>query len=37
LQKRTDKDGNHLELKQENEMIPLNVDPSVFDPSAIKR
>lgn len=37
LQKRTDKAGNKLELKQEEEMIPLNVDPSVFDPSAIKR
>lgn len=37
LRKRTDKDGNQLELKKEDEMIPLNVDPSVFDPSAIKR
>ena len=37
LQKRTDKDGNELKLKQEEEMVPLNVDPSVFDPSAIKR
>ena len=37
MQKRTDKDGNKLELKQEEEMIPLNVDPSVFDPSDIKR
>ena len=37
VQKRTDKEGNKLELKKEEEMIPLNVDPSVFDPSAIKR
>lgn len=37
MQKRTDKAGNKLELKKEEEMIPLNVDPSVFDPSAIKR
>jgi antitoxin component YwqK of YwqJK toxin-antitoxin module len=37
LQKRTDKVGNKLDLKKEEEMVPLNVDPSVFDPSAIKR
>ncbi len=37
LQKRSDKDGNKLELKQEEEMLPLDVDPSIFDPSSIKR
>jgi antitoxin component YwqK of YwqJK toxin-antitoxin module len=37
LNKRTDKDGNKLDFKQEDETTPLNVDPSVFDPSAIKR
>lgn len=36
LQKRTDKAGNVIELKPDEETIPLNVDPSVFDPSTIK-
>lgn len=37
LQKRTDKEGNKLEFKQEEETIPLNIDPSVIDQSAIRR
>lgn len=37
LLKRTDKNGNKLEFKQEEETIPLNIDPSVVDPTAIKR
>jgi len=37
LQKRTDKDGNKLEMKQDDSTIPLNIDPSVFDPTAVKR
>ncbi len=36
FQKRTDKDGNILEVK-EDETSPLNIDPSIFDPTAIKR
>lgn len=37
LQKRTDKLGNKLKIKQEEKTTPLNIDPSEFDPKAIKR
>lgn len=37
LEKRTDKSGRELKIKPEDETIPLNIDPSQFDPSAIKK
>jgi len=37
LIKRTDKHGKELELKAEEETKPLDIDPSKFDPEAIKR
>lgn len=37
IKKRTDKNGNKLDINTEDEMKPLNVDPSVFDPEAVKR
>jgi antitoxin component YwqK of YwqJK toxin-antitoxin module len=37
LIKRTDKEGKKLELKLEEETIPLHIDPSKMDPTVIKR
>ena len=37
LKKRIDKNGNKLEIRKEEVTNPLNIDPSVFDPTALKR